>query len=302
MQIFSESDSYLENIGIKWVQKSMWTLIFPWEKIPLNWFQSKDKENIWMILLSERDTLYNTSLQDLDKIRQQVEVDVLWLICSKLTTPKWAQKRSWIQNQMWSSNFNINIITNDPITTGINQREIIDLQKKICLWVHQTLKNFLPENEHSLLEVKYPFHYSFKWGKIAWHLVQRDSRAMRIWIWINSNFSPVLPRNDEMWQKIYNWTSSLDLNNTDWYNFGTTLIKNITKNIHSDNINNNFKEIINLKQWDSANIYEDLWSIHFWSKVSEWKIDVGDIENGKIWVWWKVFDYWYGHLVKNTES
>jgi len=299
MQIFSASNGDLKSIGINEVEEQSHTLDFPWEKNPLGSFLKKGNENIWMILLWEKETLYNTSLQSLNTIRENIWVQVLALICSKLTSPKWAQKRSWIQNQMWKNNFNINIIAEDPIQNGINHLEISKLQKKICLWVHETLKNFLPENQHKHLEIKYPFHYSYKLGKIAWHLVQRDGKSMRIWIGINSDFAPVLPKNDEMAEKIYFGTSWLKLQGNDWWKIAWVLIKNIIKYMNNNNIHNDFENIINLKHWDSASIYKDLWNIHFWSKVSEWRVDIDDLENGKISVWWKVFDYWYGHLIKN---
>jgi hypothetical protein len=61
-----------------------------------------------------------------------------------------------------------------------------------------------------------------------------------------------------MSQYIYTGTSHLNLYSKDWYNIGIELIRNIQKYINKENINDSFKDIINLKQDQSGTIYEDM--------------------------------------------
>jgi len=265
----------------------------------------KDEIKSTLIVLPKRTSLWWVSMDYFDKIMKETKSDLLWVMCMKLTSPRWSQSRRWISYQNWQSNFNVNIIFK-KYSEFIRSWE---LQQKISLSIAETLTNF---SWNRGVEIIPPFHYCIDKRKVAWHLVTQDQIwdqwIIRIWLGINTNSDIQLPENDDLWNWLFNGTSSLWLTQKNWIEIYQRLVAKIDNNVICNfsnctpNISKRFFEFLSIKLWDHINIYKDNWTTKFWDFIDQWLISAIDYERGLFVVNNKNYDIWSYFFVKNNHA
>lgn len=262
---------------------------------------SDNANNNTLIVLPQRTSLWWVSMDYFDHIMESTQSDLLWVICMKLTNPRWSQSRRWISYQNWQTNFNINIVFKKWSETTRSW----DLQQKISVSIAETLTQF---SWNRGVEIIPPFHYCIDKRKVAWHLVTQDQiwdqRIIRIWLGINTVWNIELAWNDDLWNWLFNGTNSLWVRKEDWIKIYQSLVERLSNNLisrvskYDSQITKKFFDLLSVKRWDFIKIYKDNWTINFWDFIDQWVISDIDYEKWVFIVNNKNYDIWSYFFVK----
>jgi biotin-(acetyl-CoA carboxylase) ligase len=234
-----------------------------------------------LVVLDERNTLYDYGLKDIDAFRRSIGTKTLGIICKKLYTPRGSGQRRWVNSQDGRSNFNANIFLelDRPALTPV---QIFSLQQKISLAIVRTIEAYAKNDR---VEIRYPFHYVMNGGKIAGHLLQSRKTAtgsiLRIGIGINSDFAPELPKNDDLAKCLYGAPVSLGLEPDDWLGLYLRLNSDIREHLAMDSCHEGYRERLSPKVGDAVRIFADDGSIRIGAPLAYARLEEV-AEDGKL--------------------